>query len=378
MNYLSSTLLIFLVSLGLCLHPPKQASFTPVSPAGTATVQTRNAPADSLKKKKPSPLFDTEDIVQLTLRANLSATLKDRGQTPAYHAATLTYQDTQQQPVTFPIRIKVRGNFRRSSANCRFPPLLLNFPKKVAKTNIFEKQDKLKLVTHCQNDEYVVREYMVYKVLNQLTDYSFKARLARVTYEDSLGKRPPETKYGILLEDEQDLAKRNGASLLEKKQINMARADLKNMLRVAVFEYLIGNTDWSVPYLHNIKLLTDQAHKQPVPVPYDFDHAGIVDAPYARPAEELQLSSVRQRLYRGYHYSAEAFQEAFDEFNRAKPKIYALYENNPLLDPAYVKRTLKYLDQFYETINKPSLVKMQFINQGLQNQNSYITIKGLN
>ncbi|GAA4469776.1 hypothetical protein GCM10023189_57330 [Nibrella saemangeumensis] len=376
MNHLSSTLLILLISISLGHWQP--ASLTRIMPVMDKPAPVNGLAQDTVKQKGLTRLFKSEDILQLTVRANLSSVLKDRGETPSYHPATLSYQDTRQESVTLPIKIMARGNFRRKAMNCRFPPLWLNFPKKIPKGNLFDKQGKLKLVTHCQNEEYVVREYMVYKVLNQLTDYSFRARLAKVTYEDSLGKRSPETRYAILLEDETDLAKRNSAKILDKKQLNMARVDLKTMLRVAVFEYLIGNTDWSVPYLHNIKLLTDEAHKQPVPVPYDFDHSGIVEAPYARPAEELQLSSVRQRLYRGYHYAPESFQEVFDEFNRAKPDLYALYQNNPHLEPAYVKRTLKYMDQFYETINKPSLVKTQFINQGLLNQNSYITIKGLN
>ena len=152
----------------------------------------------------------------------------------------------------------------------------------------------------------------------------------------------------------------------------MSYADSLSMATVAVFEYMIGNTDWSVPYLHNIRLL-DNGQTGSLPVPYDFDHAGIVEAKYALPAEQLGIESVRERVYRGLAYPMPVFQQVFDKFNQVKPQFYALYQANSRLDKAYVKRTLKYLDEFYALINKPASARAVF-KPGNQ---SGVVIKGL-
>ncbi|MCY7351818.1 MAG: hypothetical protein LH606_14330 [Cytophagaceae bacterium] len=319
-------------------------------------------------------LFAEDSVLQFTLTCALRNLLKDRGDTPVEHPVLLTYANDQKQPVALAMKAKVRGNFRRNSAVCTYPPLLLDFPKKKTQNTLFEAQKKLKLVTHCQTEEYVVREYLVYKLYNLITDVSFRARLARVTYADSAGKRAPETHWAFLLEDEDALAKRHGAKINPLKQTRMERANSLSMATVAVFEYLIGNTDWSVPFLHNIKLLAVGTDALPVPVPYDFDHAGIVEAKYAFPAEQLNIESVRQRLYRGPVYPITIFQKVFDRFNQVKPQLYALYANETRLNPGYVKRTLKYLDDFYAVINKPASVQTEF----LKGARSPVVIKGLN
>ena len=319
----------------------------------------------------PGLLFTSDSVVAFTLTANLRVLQRDRGESPVAHPATITCPDNEQQTTTLPLTLKVRGNFRRLAANCPFPPLLMDLPKKKMQNTLFAHQNKLKLVTHCQVDEWVVREYLVYKLYNQLTDLSFRAQLARVTYADSLGKRAPETHWAFLLEDEADVAKRNGVALSNTKQTTMGYADSLTMATVAVFEYMIGNTDWSVPYLHNIRLY-DNGRAGSVPVPYDFDHAGIVEATYAKPAEQLNLASVRERTYRGIGYPAAIFQQVFDRFNRVKPQFYSLYQQDSRLSKAYVKRTLKYLDEFYALINKPALAQRIF-----GEDKSGVVIKGL-
>ena len=332
--------------------------------------------AQAKKLAKFGPLFKNEDIIQLKIITNLKALQKDRGDKPINHWGKLLYARKKKGYITIPIKLKVRGNFRRLTTNCIFPPLLLDLPKKKDKNSIFERQNRLKLVTHCQNEEYIFQEYLVYRMYNLLTDYSFRARLAQVTYEDSAGKKEAQTRYAFLLEDDDDMSKRNQAKNYNIKQTPMTYVDSLQMATVAVFEYLIGNTDWSVPFLHNIKLIAKKGGKSPIPVPYDFDHSGIVEAKYARPAEQLDLASVRERLYRGITYSPELLQQVFERFRKAKPEMYALYQNNPKLNPGYVKRTLRYLDDFFETIDNPKEVKRVFVYGGGKKAN--VVIKGLN
>jgi hypothetical protein len=332
--------------------------------------------ADS-SKIKVGPLFEKEEMLEFGITANMKPLLKDRTKKgPTYRWALLTRVGTTAEAPPLKVRIKVRGNFRRSAANCLFPPLLLNIPSKKDKNTVFERQNLLKLVTHCQSDDYVVQEYLIYKMYNLLTEYSFKARLARVTYQDSAGQRAPETHAAFLIEDENDLAKRTRTKNIYRKQTAASLIDSVNMATVAVFEYMIGNTDWSLPFLHNIKLVA--TNDKILAVPYDFDHSGMVEAKYARPAEELELVSVRQRLYRGITYSPAVLQQVFEKFKRAKPQIYALYASNPLLKERYIKRAIEYLDSFYEIIDNPKSIKNIFVLGGGRAGTSGVVIKGLN
>ncbi len=84
---------------------------------------------------------------------------------------------------------------------------------------MFDGQDKLKLVTHCNSnalyEEYMVREYLAYKVHNLITPRSYRARMAKVTYVDSATGTPIETRNGIFMEHEDDVAKRMEGEIAE-------------------------------------------------------------------------------------------------------------------------------------------------------------------
>lgn len=336
MNYLLLSLFLLLASIN--------GAYAQTTPSPDSTRNTA--------------LFRTDSVLAFTLTASFTQLIKDRSDTAKAHPTLLTYQNPQGETISLPVKLQVRGNFRKLWNNCSFPPLYLNVPKKKTGHTLFADQNKLKLVTHCEDEAYVVREYLVYRLYNLLTDYSFKPRLCRVTYVDSAGKRPTETRWGMLLESEHNLVKRNGGIPNKLRQISMANMDSLHMATLAVFEYLIGNTDWSVPYRHNIRLLTVPTIKDPIPVPYDFDQSGLVETFYAQPSERIGIKSVRERVYRSIAYPSEVFHQVFTRFNQLKPQIYALYENNPNLDAAYIKRTLTYLDEFYATINNPVRVAL--------------------
>lgn len=323
-----------------------------------------------------SPLFDKEEVLPFTLSGNIRALFNDRGDKAIYHPLVLTYKSGDSSVVTINLRAKTRGNFRRNSQNCSYPPILLNFARKEAKPSLFQQQDKLKLVVPCRGEEYVIREYLVYKLYNLLTPKSYKARMVHVTFDDT-EKKKATTFYGILLEEDEQMAKRNGMTIMERKMLPGESTETEVFLKMAVFQYMIGNTDWSVPYLHNIRMIAFDSLSVPYVVPYDFDHAGIVGAPYAVPAEQLALSSTRERRFRGYCITdIKAFDETIATFNRLKNDFYKVYTDCTLLDKRYITATTKFLDQFYDTINNPKKVKAAFsypCNKGTQN----VIIKGL-
>ena len=346
---------------------------------GAAQAVVDSVTAATQKTGDQKDFFGTDEVLEIILSGNIKQVLNDRSVNSKFHPLQLSHQKTGGEKVTIPVEVKTRGHFRKMKTNCVYPPLLVNFSKSEAlNASAFQGQDKLKLVMPCVGDEYVVREWLVYKLYNLVTPNSFRARLVKVKLEDSLNKKPVAPFYGLLLEDEKQMAKRNGLVSVEKKLIP-EQTDEEAFINMSVFQYMIGNTDWSIQYLQNIKLLAaDSNGLIPVPVPYDFDHAGLVNAPYAKPAEELELNAVRDRRYRGYCIKEmKAFDSAVVLFNRLKKDIYSTYSDCTLLDDKFIKSTLKYLDEFYSTINNKTALKKDFgypcDNAGTSN----VIIKGL-
>jgi hypothetical protein len=316
------------------------------------------------KDKTPGAgkLFDNDDLLHFKLKGKLNDLFKDISDNNSYHPVLLQYLEKDSSLVSLELMAKTRGHFRRIKGNCSMPPLLLDFPKKENfKNTIFENQTKLKLVVPCRGDDYVIREYLVYKLYNLISDNSFRAKLVMVDFEDSLNHRKPETHFCILLEDEKKMAERNQSFVLKKKMLDMRSTDIQEFEKMAVFQYMIGNTDWGVPYLQNIVLIAKDSAQAPITVPYDFDHAGIVDASYAAPAPELEIPSILVRLYRGFcETDMKNFAETFALFNHLKNDIYKVYTNCPLLNARDIKFTTKFLDDFYATINNNKKIEQEF------------------
>lgn len=324
-------------------------------------------------------LFDSDEILDIRLSGSIRELIKDRSDDMVYHPLTLSYRNADDSLVSIPLKSKTRGHFRRTMGSCAYPPLWLNFAKKrTPEESIFYQQDKMKMTTPCRNDKYVVREYLVYKLYNLITPKSFRARLVRVVYDDTVRRKVSEPLFGILLEEEKQMATRNEAVTIEDKLVRPEQTQIDDFLKMAVFEFLIGNTDWSVQYYQNVKLIAPDSVSTPSTVPYDFDHAGIVGAPYAKPAEALQMSSIRQRRFRGYCIPTIAsFDKTFALFNGLKEDIYDVYRTCPFVDEGYVKSTVKYLDEFYELINDTESAESEFGYPCNEHGTGNVVIKGL-
>ena len=338
--------------------------------------QTTNYPIN--KTVAEEDLFDSDEILSLTLKGNIRQLLNDRGEKPAYHPVALSYKNKDNSEVNIPVQMKTRGHFRKLRENCKYPPLQISFPADVNRlSTVFSGQKKLKLVMPCVGDEYVIREWLVYKIYNLVTPRSFRVRLVRITLSDPKNKKQADPFYGFLIEDDKQMAKRNKATATAQK-LRPEETKQDVFLTMAVFQYLIGNTDWSVQYLQNIKLIKTDAVPQPITVPYDFDHSGIVNAPYARPAEELLMQSVQERRYRGYCIKdMKAFEKPIALYNKLKSDIYNLYTKSDLLDEKYIKSVTKYLDGFYATINDPKAWQKDFAYPCDKNGTGNVVIRGL-
>jgi hypothetical protein len=322
-------------------------------------------------------LFDSDTVLHIILTGDYKSLMSDRADQPDEHPLVIKYNNGNAE-ISIPVSTRTRGHFRRTMGQCIYPPVLLLFNDVKAKENtLFSEQKKLKLVVPCKSDDYVIKEYMAYRIYNLVTPKSFKARLVKLSLEDPARKKNPEPFYAMLLEEEDQMARRNGLIAVEKR-LSPVLTDPKTFLNMAVFEYMIGNTDWSVEYQQNIKLIAKDSTASPFTVPYDFDHSGLVDAPYASPAEQLKLSSVRERRYRGYCLTdLNEYNASFELFNKLKDQVYSLFESATYLSAGSKKSCIKFIDGFYAAINNPERVKKDFSYPCDPNGTGNIIIQGL-
>lgn len=280
--------------------------------------------ADSLLNKSQG-LFDSDELLEFRLEGDINALMKDRGEDPSYYEMKLhTNINVGDIPAeSLELRVRVRGNFRRLKENCDTPPLKFNFKKhEVPENSLFTGQPELKLVVPCEGEQYVIREYLTYKLYNLFSDYSFRVRLVQFRFHDNVQNKLHEPQYGFLIEDKEVLATRSNATLIERMNLRPENVDRESFLRMSVFAYLIGNTDWSIQFLHNIEMLFLNNENIYVAVPYDFDLVGLVSSPYAKPAEALKLRSVRERVFRGYCLEdLSQFNATFKQFQELKPEV---------------------------------------------------------
>lgn len=310
-------------------------------------------------------LFTSQEVIAVTLSGPLDELLDDHDPDASEFPMVLTVGDR-----SFDVKVRQRGNFRRQTTTCRFPPLRLNFKKKSTSGTVFKGQDKLKLVTHCQErDTYqqnVYKEYVAYRILNLFSDASFRVRLLDINYVDTAGKRSTK-RYGFLIEDIDALAKRVGAKEVKPVAIEPDELAQPAATLVSVYEYFVGNTDYSLiraregdNCCHNIKLIQYTPDLY-TPVPYDYDMAGIVDAPYGVPDGRLGLHSVRDRLYRGFCTQRDTLDAVLRAFREKRDAIYGLMGEAGLMDNSTIRRTTKFFDGFYKILDSDSRVERVFV-----------------
>ena len=311
-----------------------------------------------------APLFASLDPLTLTIRAPFETLFKDRSDDAPELPATLIYEGPD-GAVTLNLTVELRGRTRRQRRVCNFPPIRLDFPRSEMAGTLFAGQNRLKLATQCQAgrdqyEQYVLLEYLIYRAYNVLTDISFKVRLASITYEDTDEKRDTITRYAFIIEDERAVAARHGWEALEVPVLSAEYYDPDQLAMLDVFQYMIGHTDWSAfgpepgedECCHNGKIIGSMTGWV-YPVPYDFDFAGLINARYAEVNEALGIRRVRQRIYRGICRDSEDLARTLQTFNQKQQDIYAVFQNQPDLEEKQVEQAIKYLDEFYKTINKP-------------------------
>ncbi len=307
-------------------------------------------------------LFENEEIFEMKLTISFKEVKKvkdkkERAPTVMYFSEEEGLWDS------LDVEVRARGNFRRQ--RCFFPPLKIRIKKKIRKGGMFENHKHLKLVLPCNDspggDELLIKEYLAYKLYEKINQYHFKSRLINIELTDISGRQPKSfTVKGILLEDDKVVASRFDGRIAQDVQITPFRLHDTTAVKHDFFQFMIANTDWSAVAQHNSTLI--MVDNKYISMPYDFDMAGMVNAPYATVNESLSITSVRQRLYRGVCYDSGIFQVVRNEYLDKEARLWEIIENNTAqLNPKEASNLKKFLEEFFEILKDDKKFNSQLL-----------------
>jgi hypothetical protein len=324
--------------------------------------------ASSAGASERNPLFQNHAVLKAVLTAPIAQTYAQRNsEVRLYHPGQWTYIDEYGTTQRLDVSIRIRGNFRRQY--CELPPLRLNFRKSQVKGTLFKGQDKLKLVAPCQHglesQQKLLLEYLAYRTYEILTDQSFGTRLIRLSYVDSDEAMRSWTDLAFVIEDEADIGKRLGLDKTHVQENRFDELDQPSTALVELFQLLISNHDYSVMQgaegeycCHNsVMYVREEAAGKRIPIPYDFDMSGLVNARYAAPPEHLPIRLVRTRYYRGLCQPPAVMDEALAHVLSKKDEIIALYRDMPELSRLSRNRTLGYIKNYFAILEDEAKFK---------------------
>ena len=314
-----------------------------------------------------SPLFDDDSVIEIRLSGPLRTLARNKKSADRVEYPFLLSVDG----TDIPVNVRVRGKSR--TIVCGFPPLRLQFPVDGTRQTVFAGQDKLKLVTHCKSDKQafennLLEEYTAYRIFNLISDAGYRVRLLRVHYNDTDGglKHLEHPYYGFLIESDRELAERIGGEVSTIGGVPYSRLNDSQTSLVYVFQYLIGNTDWSLitadgedVCCHNVHLI--EKNGSLYPIPYDFDFSGLVKASYAKPNAIVGTNRVTQRVYRGYcKLSIDQVAPALEKIKALREPIMTLVEQSPVIDKEDTDSRVSYIGRFFEKAENSVKLLKQF------------------
>jgi hypothetical protein len=325
-----------------------------------------------------TPLFKSHAILELSLPIDFKTLCRPR-ETPDcdYTPTVLEYIDEHGKKQSLPIEIKIRGGWRSLERNCSAPLLFIRFDPKETVDTPFQNQSVLPLTTHCGKglsieaarqrqypsdwEQNLLKEYLVHRLYNVITLASLDARLVRMTYPNPEKPDRKIVNYAFFTEHFESVAARTGAEVLPRGSFDYTKLDRYAAERLALFQFMIGNTDWSIVRERNIVLLQKPDGSQ-VPLPYDFDMSGLVDAQYAGPPPSLPIDDVRERYYLGFCSPGVDMDALFGFYLAKRKALLAMAQALPLVNRKSKKSTRKFLDEFFEVLESRELRSEQIVN----------------
>ena len=309
------------------------------------------------------PLFECDVPLEFTLEVPMKTLLRRADDRPVLDGK-LHYTDQHGNQLEFDIQVTTRGHSRLEI--CKFPPLSVIFEKKQVKDTVFAGQKKLKIVTQCRSGasylDFLRHEYGVYKAYNVVAEPSFRVRMLSITFRDSENKRDDYVQVAFFVESVKEVARRLDMEPVKLNKIPPFHLDAANSSIYELFQFLIANTDWSKTKgpgeedcCHNGKALrVPGTDTNWVVLPYDFDQAGLINVPYARPHERLPIHRVTQRLYRGRCEYSDYLDATIGLFNREREALEAALISGGVSEKRQEKQA-RFVAKFYEIVNDPKL-----------------------
>ena len=307
------------------------------------------------------PLFECDTVIEIEIEVPIK-TLKRRAEDRPELPAKLRWVNSGGENIEFDVEVTTRGHSRLEM--CSFPPLSLLLHKKELKGTVFAGQKKLKVVLPCQGSplyrDYLLQEYGIYKAYQLVADPAFRVRLLNITFRDAENSDKTEQHVAFFIESIKEVAARENMDRVEDNVVLPSRLDTRNASVYELFQFMIGNTDWSKTKgpgdeecCHNGKVLAPAGSASGwFVLPYDFDQSGLINARYAHPDSRLPIRSVRQRLFRGRCEYLPVMDDTIALFNENRAAIeVALAAGGPR--EKTVEKQTEYLDKFYEIINDP-------------------------
>lgn len=303
-----------------------------------------------------SILFGDEDPLEVRISTNLDELLKGKNEDSNKQKAEFQYKNKDGKWVTLPVTLKLRGNFRKK--NCDFPPIQVNFSNSGKKGHLFVGQKKMKMVTTCTEKEFLLKEFLVYKSYNLITDYSFRVRLLKVKFKNSGKNQKNVSGYAFLIEDIDEVARRCNAKEFEteKNQVKPQKTDFYNNL--FMFHFMVGNSDFLFSSSHNMKTIKLNDSKEKLFIPYDFDWCGFVDPAYKNRIQGGLLDiDLKTRSFRGYCMKEDELNMVFNNFRKLKPSFLKLYNDFAYLNKKGKEEIISYVMEFYDFMDNPKEVE---------------------
>jgi len=302
-------------------------------------------------------LFESEEIITLRIEAPFAKIIADRSDDAPDFPARIFYKEGKEK-FEIEAELEVRGNYRRRAEICPFPPLKLKVEKEDRAGTLFEAQKKLKMVTHCQGEEFLFREYMVYKFYQMLTPFSYKVRLVKIQYRDSNKEMDPVNAYAFFIESDKALAERLGGEIMEEEvSVQSSAVNQDQLFLVNMFQFMIGNLDWGINPQKNISLLQVKEGKGIYPIPYDFDFAACVQAPYTGLEKGFE-----RRYFKEICRTPKEYDELFDFLKGKRTDLEPLFMEFNLVSKTGREEAMQYLNEFYEIIEDDQKVQELFLD----------------
>lgn len=330
----------------------------------SAGAQNAVAQVLSEKTEEVSPsFFDylvADSIMEITMIADFFTIRKNKYQ-EEYYSGHLNFIDSNNTVQSFPVSFRTRGKSRKKV--CFHPALKLKFPKKELQSKDLSDDNKYKLVCQCNSGKLhrqsLFREYLAYKIYNLISPYSFEVHLLNINYIET-GTMRKEQRYAFLLESEKSVEKRLNGIVIDRDLFALDQISRTESIRMSLFQYMIANTDWNVPALHNVKLLLDK-NKQLIPIPYDYDYSGLAKTPYASPNPDYPIKTVTDRYFLSADYTESEINEQLVYFHQQKKAVKALITNFEFLNKRSRRFVDRFINRFYKTIEDPRRVAKELV-----------------